>query len=84
MGICCSAPTDDHFDPPALRRIYANKKHGYYIGSYPWGLRSTTLKYVKLAEYEKGRPPYVTEVAQIMKRDSYWPVPTAQVARILV
>ena len=80
MGICCSAPPDDNFDPPALKRIYANKKHGYYIGTYPWGMRSSALKYVKLAEQEKGRPPYVTEVAQIMKRDSCWPVPNATLA----
>ena len=28
-----------------------------------------------LAEKEKRRPAYTTEIAQIMKRDSYWPVP---------
>ena len=84
MGICCSTPTDDDFNPPALSRMYANKKHGYYIGTFPWGMRSTTLKYVKLAEKEKGRPPYVTEVAQIMNRDSYWPVPNPQLTLALV
>ena len=84
MGICCSAPTDDPYDPPVLRRMYATKKHGYYIGTFPWGMRSKTLKYVKLAEKEKGRPPYVTEVAQIMNRDSYWPVPHCQLTLSLV
>ena len=62
MGICCSADSYDQFEPPALTRMYASKKHGYYIGTYPWGLRSSVLKYIKLAEKEKGRPPYVIEV----------------------
>ena len=56
-------------------RILADKKYGYYVCTFPWGMRSSAIKYIKLAEKEKGRPPYITEVAQVMKRDSYWPLP---------
>ena len=54
MGICCSADSQDQFDPPALTKIHASKKYGHYIGTYPWGLRSSALKYIKLAEKERG------------------------------
>ena len=53
MGICCSTDSYDQFDPPAPTRVYASKKHGHYIGTYPWGFRSSVLKYIKLAEKEK-------------------------------
>ena len=83
MGICCSIP-DNQFDPLAPRRILAEKKYGYYIGTFPWGMRSSALKYIKIAEKEKGRPPYITEVAQVMKRDSYWPMPNPLLMLLLV
>ena len=47
-------------------------------------MRSTTLKFVRIAEQEKGRPPYITEVAQVMKRDSYIPVPSPQLVMLVV
>ena len=47
-------------------------------------MRSTALKCVRTAEQEKGRPPYITEVAQVMKRDSYFPVPSPQVVMLVV
>ena len=68
---------------PQLKRTLAKKKHGHYIGTFAWGMRASALKSVHIAEKEKGRPPYVTEVAQVMKRDTYWPVPSAQLVLLL-
>ena len=47
-------------------------------------MRSTALKCVHIAEKKKGRPPYVIEVAQVMKRDSHWPVPNPKLVMLLV
>ena len=82
MGICCSNPQIDEYNP--LQRTLATQKYGHYTGTWPWGLRSSALRCVAIAEKEKGRPPYTPEVAQVMKRDTYWPVPNSMFVKVVL
>ena len=69
----------DNFGYEPLERVESTQKHGYYVSSWPWGYRASVLHYVKVTEKEKGRPPYIVEVAQTMKRNSNWPIPATPV-----
>ena len=74
MGNICGTPADDEFDFEPLELVEAKQKHGYYVSTQPWGFRSSCLHFIKVAEREKGRAPYIVEVAQVMNRDSKWPI----------
>ena len=83
MGIACCA-SENEADLTVLQKTTSLEKHGYYVASLPWGYRSSTLRFIKKTELEKGRPPYIIEIAQVMKRDSYFPVPNSMIVCIAI